>query len=310
MSTKREIWVRFPIWAFLKMNISFLKTNKLDMKMDEIYVEIELLPSDLPKRKKNRVKNEQYLYKDKIVIWDGTEMRCIHHKRTRYCKDCNGSQICEHKIDKSICKSCGGSQICKHQRDKKKCKDCKGSSRCKPHNRLKVQCIECNGSRICKHKKQKSKCIDCEGSQICEHLIQKAICKKCGGSQICEHEKQKYKCYKCSTHLENFCSECKHVYIRDCKYSPLCYSCYFHLNPDIETPTRLKMKETYIGEYLRDHVDEKFIYDQKIDNGCSKRRPDFRYEKFTHSIVVEVDENQHAYNYNCETKRLMEIFWI
>jgi len=40
---------------------------------------------------------------------------------------------------------------------------------------------------------------------------------------------------------------------------------------------------------------------------CSNRRPDVRIECLTHTVIVECDENQHK-NYNCENKRMMELF--
>ena len=49
------------------------------------------------------------------------------------------------------------------------------------------------------------------------------------------------------------------------------------------------------------------VFDQKIDDGCSLRRPDVRIECFTHSIIIECDENKHQ-GYSCENKRIMEIF--
>jgi hypothetical protein len=44
-----------------------------------------------------------------------------------------------------------------------------------------------------------------------------------------------------------------------------------------------------------------------VDNGCSGRRPDIRAELFTHSIIIECDENQHN-STQCEEKRMMELF--
>jgi len=44
------------------------------------------------------------------------------------CKECGGSQICEHKRLRSFCKECGGSQICEHNRQRSTCKDCAHSS--------------------------------------------------------------------------------------------------------------------------------------------------------------------------------------
>ncbi len=64
--------------------------------------------------------------------------------------------------------------------------------------------------------------------------------------------------------------------------------------------------------HLRDALKKKFtniklIFDQIVDDGCSARRPDVRIECLTHSIIIECDENQHK-NYDCEDKRIMEIF--
>ena len=58
-------------------------------------------------------------------------------------------------------------------------------------------------------------------------------------------------------------------------------------------------------------IEEKFDYqlftDQKITGGCSRRRPDVAIDLYTHIIILECDEEQHQ-NYNCENKRVMEIF--
>ena len=45
-------------------------------------------------------------------------------ERTK-CKECGGSEICEHGRRRSECKECGGSQICEHGRIRSKCKECK-----------------------------------------------------------------------------------------------------------------------------------------------------------------------------------------
>lgn len=49
------------------------------------------------------------------------------------------------------------------------------------------------------------------------------------------------------------------------------------------------------------------VFNQQVDGGCSKRRPDVRIEYGTHSIIIECDENQHK-NISCEEKRTMELF--
>merc|ERR1712079_953589 len=52
---------------------------------------------------------------------------CLDHGKQRIrstCKECGGSQFCEHQRRRSTCKECGGSQICEHQRIRACCKKC------------------------------------------------------------------------------------------------------------------------------------------------------------------------------------------
>jgi len=49
--------------------------------------------------------------------------------------------------------------------------------------------------------------------------------------------------------------------------------------------------------------------DQRISDGCSKRRPDLFLDMGSHICIVEVDENKHeAYDCSCENKRIQEIW--
>ena len=63
---------------------------------------------------------------------------------------------------------------------------------------------------------------------------------------------------------------------------------------------------------MRDALKEEFkgvelIFNKKIDDGCSKRRPGVRIVCMTHTVMIECDEEQHK-NTSCEEKRIMEIF--
>jgi len=49
------------------------------------------------------------------------------------------------------------------------------------------------------------------------------------------------------------------------------------------------------------------VFDKRIDEGCSLRRPDVRIECLTHTLIIECDENKHN-GYSCENKRTMELF--
>ena len=47
---------------------------------------------------------------------------------------------------------------------------------------------------------------------------------------------------------------------------------------------------------------------EKVQDGCSLRRPDLLLDLGSHIIIVEIDENKHTnYDCSCENKRLMEL---
>ena len=72
-------------------------------------------------------------------------------------------------------------------------------------------------------------------------------------------------------------------------------------------PRRYKRKQHYFNEKLIEEFGEIFTYDKQIICGCSKKRPDWFLDLYTHSIIIELDEDQHRYN-SCDEKRMMELF--
>jgi len=62
-----------------------------------------------------------------------------------------------------------------------------------------------------------------------------------------------------------------------------------------------------------DYITEKFpnftwTNDKKIQDGCSRKRPDLLLDLGYQVIIVEIDENMHnVYDCSCENKRLMEL---
>ena len=91
----------------------------------------------------DRIPDQKYMYKNKIVIWNGKILLCEHNRERSKCKDCGGSSICEHNRQRSNCKDCGGSSICEHNRRRSNCKDCGGGSICE-HNRRRSRCKDCD----------------------------------------------------------------------------------------------------------------------------------------------------------------------
>jgi hypothetical protein len=93
------------------------------------------------------------------------------------------------------------------------------------------------------------------------------------------------------------------------KYDGYCLFCFINLFPDKPVARNYKTKERTVVEFVLNHFPQfTWISDKKVQDGCSKRRPDLLLDLGFQVIVIEVDENQHiSYDCSCENKRLMEI---
>ena len=244
--------------------------------------------------------------KNICIECDGISI-CEHKRVKNQCKECGGVSICEHQRQRNICKECGGASICEHKRQRNQCKECDGASICE-HKRQKSLCKECDGTSICEHKRKRSSCKECDGASICEHKRRRNQCKECGGASICEHQCIRNHCIICSPQIA--CNYCKLNIMSRNKYRPYCFNCYCVLNPDIEHLRKYKIKENYLTDALKEmYLLTPFIQDQIIKGGCSKRRPDFLFELFTHTIIIENDENGHSnYDTTCDIAKLNETF--
>ena len=231
---------------------------------------------------------------------------CIHNKRKSRCRDCGGNEFCIHNKLKQQCRDCGGNAYCIHNKIKSYCRDCGGSVYC-IHDKRKSTCKDCNGSGICIHNKNKSTCKDCNGSGICIHNKFKSYCRDCGGSKICIHNKIKQNCKQCGGSQlckSYFCETYKNK-----KYIGYCCRCYIHLFPNEPISRNYKTKEYAVLEFIRNNYPKHtWVNDKIIDGGCSKKRPDIFLDLLTHSIIIEIDENQHKTYDNCELKRINLLF--
>ena len=215
---------------------------------------------------------------------------CIHNKLKSRCTICNGNELCEHNKRREYCITCQGAQICEHQIRKDRCLTCEGSQVC-PHNKIKADCVSCKGNNICEHNKIRYQCVPCEGGRICPHKKRKSHCKQCGGSALCK---------------SSWCET-----VANPRYEGHCLNCFIHLFPDKPNARNYKTKETAVKEYVLEHFPlEKYTWvsDKRVQDGCSRRRPDLFLDLGYQIIIVEVDENQHeSYDCSCENKRLMEL---
>ena len=93
------------------------------------------------------------------------------------------------------------------------------------------------------------------------------------------------------------------------RYKGYCLFCYIHLFPGEPVSRNYKTKECATTEFIKTTFSElTWKEDQRIEHGCSKRRPDLLLDLGYQVIIIEVDENQHNdYNCSCENVRMLEI---
>ena len=93
------------------------------------------------------------------------------------------------------------------------------------------------------------------------------------------------------------------------KYNRYCLHCFIHLFPEKPVSRNYKTKESAVAEFVKyTFPHQSWISDKRVQDGCSKRRPDLFLDIGDQVLVVEIDENQHIdYNCSCENKRLMEL---
>lgn len=251
---------------------------------------------------------------------------CEHGSYKQQCRQCKGGSICEHNKRRTICVDCGGGSICEHKKERVRCRECKGASYCH-HNKLRSYCIDCGGGSMCEHGKYRSLCLQCGGKSLCEHGIRKQICKHCEGASMCEHRRQRRQCKECNgndichhgkrTSYCKYCggsalckSEWCHTIVKSKqKYNGYCLSCCINLCPDTPVYRNYKTKEKDVVDRITSYFPNfTWIADKRVQDGCSKRRPDLLLDMGSHIVIIEIDENKHTdYDCSCENKRLMEL---
>lgn len=94
------------------------------------------------------------------------------------------------------------------------------------------------------------------------------------------------------------------------RYGGYCYRCFIYTFPDNPIVKNHKTKERAVAHYIRKQFPNlTIVFDKRIQDGCSSRRPDIFIDMGEYTLVIEIDENQHNnYDCSCENKRLMELF--
>jgi hypothetical protein len=87
-----------------------------------------------------------------------------------------------------------------------------------------------------------------------------------------------------------------------------CARCFVYLFPEETSAKMYRIKEKHVEDFIKELYPD-VVCNMKVNGGCSMYRPDFFIDVLTHSIIIEVDENQHAsYDEICENKRMMTLF--
>jgi hypothetical protein len=128
--------------------------------------------------------------------------------------------------------------------------------------------------------------INMKIKNLCIHDKQMELCRSCEGSALC---------------VSPLCDSPANK-----KYDNHCLRCHMHLFPNARN---YKTKEKAVTDFiLQSFPSFSWVTDKKVQDGCSRRRPDLCLDLGFQIIIVEIDENQHqTYDTTCEHKRLMEI---
>jgi hypothetical protein len=122
----------------------------------------------------------------------------------------------------------------------------------------------------------------------------------------------------CNNHKEDGMIDIKHktceskwcdTQARNSKYKGYCLRCFMYMFPEEPVARNYKTKEKEVVDRIKERFSKyDWVYDKRIQDGCSRRRPDIFLDMGDCIIIVEIDENQHdEYECSCENKRLMEI---
>jgi hypothetical protein len=187
------------------------------------------------------------------------------------------------------------------------------SKRCKEYNCNKFPSfnfINNPGSIYCKdHKK----------NTMVDTTHKKCIFKNCDLNPSFNYKNEKISLY-CKLHkLDNMIDivhkRCKtelcDIQIRN-KFKGYCLRCFIYNFPNDKLVRDYGTREAKVSEFIKEtYPDLNITYNKIINEGCSNHRPDIFIDCLTHSVIVEVDENQHkaqTYNPECELRRLNDIY--
>jgi hypothetical protein len=218
--------------------------------------------------------------------------------------------ICKHQINIFDCVQCNHGGFRKQKMQELRREQLKKENKYCSHAKTFLTCKECVHTLICKHYEYYVKCHMCHGLDMCEHQSANRHCKECHKPthRLCEHGKDKYYCIYCDGRSLCKTPGCE-IIPSNKKYDGYCLRCYVHLFPDKPNACNYKTKERTVVEKIKEkYPNFDWVADKRVQDGCSRRRPDLLLDMGSHVIIIEVDENKHStYDCACEHRRLMEL---
>ena len=99
------------------------------------------------------------------------------------------------------------------------------------------------------------------------------------------------------------------VQVAKSAYNGYCIRCFIHTFPDRPVTKNYKTKEKCTADFITQTFPQfTWVADKRVQDGCSRRRPDLILDLGYQVIIVEIDENQHTdYDCSCENRRIMEL---
>jgi len=111
--------------------------------------------------------------------------------------------------------------------------------------------------------------------------------------------------------VEKTCANswCENSIPRNKAFQGYCRFCYVNMFPDKSVCRNYKTKESSTAQFITTHFPNfTWNLDKKVEDGCSRRRPDLMCDLGYQVIIIEVDENMHDnYDCSCENKRIMQL---
>jgi hypothetical protein len=192
-------------------------------------------------------------------------------------------------------------------------------SKCKTHTMINVKSkkCECGKARPTFNEPGEITAICCSQCKTDTMVDVKSKKCKCGKAQPTFNEPGETTAICCSQCKTDTMVDVKHTTCKNewCstrigeKYDGYCLYCYMNMFPDKPVARNYKTKEYSVVEYVKTTFSQfDWTTDKKIQDGCSRRRPDLLLDLGYQIIICEVDENQHIdYDCSCENKRIMEL---